>query len=105
MSFFDSEIVQNELNEINELQQKLIKDVFRYPSMSNREKEEHIEILSELLEKQKILYTRLSLSDDPKAIEMKSRVEESAKLLGFGNADINQVFNSMKMTIENLKKM
>jgi hypothetical protein len=105
MSFFDSEIVQNELKEINELQKKLMGDVFKYPTMSSEEKENHIEILSTLLEKQKILYTRLSLSDDPKAIEMKERVEESAKLLGFGDADVNQVFNSMKMTIENLKKI
>lgn len=105
MSFFDSEIVQNELLQIKELQQNLIKDVFRYPSMSPDEKQNHIKILSELLEKQKILYTRLSLSDDPKAIEMKKNVEESAKLLGFGDADVNQVFNSMKMTIENLKKI
>ena len=33
--------------------------------MSRKDKLEHIDKLTELLEKQKIMYARLSLSDDP----------------------------------------
>lgn len=103
MAFFDSEIVQQEIKNINELQIKIYKDMFKYPNMSREDKEEHINILSELLEKQQLLYTRLSLSDDPKAIEMKNQIVESSKLLGFRDLDINSIFRSMRMTIENLK--
>jgi hypothetical protein len=103
MSFFDSEIVQQELEDISNLQLKIGKDIFKFPTMTKEEKENHIQILSDLLEKQQLLYTRLSLSDDPKAIEMKNQVQESSKLLGFGNADIHSIFRSMKMTIQNLK--
>lgn len=103
MSFFDSEIVKQELKDISELQYKLGKDIFKFPTMTKEEKECHIQILSDLLEKQQLLYTRLSLSDDPKAIEMKTQIQESSKVLGFGNADINSIFRTMKMTIENLK--
>ncbi len=103
MSFFDSEIVKKELDDIYELQLKMGKEISRFPFMSNQEKSEHMEILSDLLEKQQLLYTRLSLSDDPKAIEMKNQIQESSKLLGFGNADIHSIFRSMKMTIKNLK--
>jgi hypothetical protein len=103
MSFFDSEIVQQEIEEINNLQSEISKQIFTFPSMSKSEKYEHMQSLSSLLEKQQLLYTRLSLSDDPKAIEMKKQIIESSKLLGFGNLDINSIFKSMKMTIENLK--
>jgi hypothetical protein len=103
MSFFDSEIVQQEIEDISDLQKTLSRDIFKFPSMTKEEKEEHMGVLEELLEKQQLLYTRLSLSDDPKAIEMKKQVVESSKLLGFGNADINTIFNSMKMTIKNIK--
>lgn len=103
MSFFDSEIVQKELEDINRLQREIAKEIFVFPSMTKEEKYEHMQILSTLLEKQQLLYTRLSLSDDPKAIEMKKQIIESSKLLGFGNLDVNSIFRSMKMTIENLK--
>lgn len=103
MSFFDSEIVQQEIEDINDLQRKIAKDIFKYPSMSKEEKEDHMNVLEDLLEKQQLLYTRLSLSDDPKAIEMKNQIVESSKLLGFGNTDVSTVFKSMKMTIKNIK--
>lgn len=103
MSFFDSEIVQQEIEDINELQLIIAKEIFKFPSMTKYEKQEHIQVLADLLEKQQLLYTRVSLSDDPKAIQMKNQIVESSKLLGFGDMDVHSVFNSMKMTIENLK--
>lgn len=104
MAFFDSEIVQKELEDINSIQKKIGRDLFNFPSMTKEEKYDHMQLLSELLEKQKLLYTRLSLSDDPKAIEMKNQITESSKILGFGDADINSIFRSMEMTIKNLKE-
>ena len=35
-------------------------------------------MLSDLLEKQRVMYTRLSLSDDPKAVEMKENLVKSS---------------------------
>jgi len=104
MSFFDSEIVKQELEDIYNMQLKIAKDVLKFPLMSKEERDEHVNLLSDLLEKQQLLYTRLSLSDDPKAVEMKNQIKESSKLLGFGDMDIHSIFRSMKMTIKNLKK-
>ena len=73
MSFFNSEFVKKEMEEITELQEKIYDSVFKFPTMNNKEKLEHIEILERLLNKQQILYTRLSLSDDPDAKEMKEK--------------------------------
>ena len=38
---------------------------------------------TDLLEKQKVMYTRLSLSDDPKAVEMKENLRKSVAMMGF----------------------
>jgi len=105
MSFFDSEIVKKELKSIETLQRQLTRSVLRLPIMSKVEKLEHVNLLSELLERQKILYTRVSLSDDPEAIEMKNRILESSKLLGCGNSgDMSIIFENMNKVIQRIKR-
>ena len=105
MSFFDSEMVQKEMDSIAEIQRKIVKELPSFFTMDKDEKLSHIDLLDDLLEKQQILYTRLSLSDDPDAIKMKTQMLESAEILGFGPIpDINEVFNSMRNTIDGLRK-
>ena len=104
-NFFDSEIIKEELEEINELQQEVYGDAFKLMRMSSAERVEHVENLETLLEKQKIMYTRVSLSDDPQAIEMKKNLEKSVKLMGFPTGtDMSQLFDAMDKTIEKLKQ-
>ena len=103
--FFDSEIIQEELKEINNLQEEIYASLFNFSAMSNEDKLKHVEILSNLLEKQKVMYTRLSLSDDPKAVEMKENLRKSVAMMGFPpETDMSMLFNSMNATIEALKK-
>ena len=102
--FFDSEIIQEELKEINDMQEKIYRSLFGFGMMSKEEKLEHIEILTNLLEKQRVMYTRLSLSDDPKAIEMKENLRKSVAMMGFPpETDMTMLFSSMNATIEALK--
>ena len=102
--FFDSEIIQEELKEINNLQEEIYGSLFNFSAMSNEDKLKHVEILSNLLEKQKVMYTRLSLSDDPKAVEMKENLRKSVAMMGFPpETDMSMLFNSMSATIEALK--
>ena len=74
--------------------------------MSNETKLEHIEKLQSLLEKQRVMYTRLSLSDDPMAVEMKENLRKSVALMGFPDQTLTcqVLFNSMNQTIESLKQ-
>jgi hypothetical protein len=73
--------------------------------MPREDKLEHIEKMTILLEKQRIMYTRLSLSDDPQAVEMKENLRRSVALMGFPpETDMNILFSSMTKTIESLKK-
>jgi len=102
--FFDSEIIQEELKEINNLQEKIYGSLFNFGVMTKEEKIENIEILTELLEKQRVMYTRLSLSDDPKAVEMKENLRRSVALMGFPpETDMSTLFNTMRATIDSLK--
>tara|TARA_Y100000592_G_scaffold77931_1_gene122351 strand:- start:253 stop:627 length:375 start_codon:yes stop_codon:yes gene_type:complete len=104
-NFFDSEIIQNELEEINELQKTLYRDVMEFSTMERDEQVEHIDLLTELLDRQKIMYARLSLSDDPEAINMKNHLQKSIPLMGFPTGtDMNLLFDGMKKTISQLKE-
>ena len=103
--FFDSEMIQNELNEINELQKFIYGSILTFGRMPREGKLEHIDKLTQLLEKQRIMYTRLSLSDDPQAVEMKENLKKSVAIMGFPpDTDMNLLFNSMNKTIESLKE-
>ena len=105
MSFFKSDVVRAEIAEINELQEDIYKNVFKFPTMTKEEKLEHVKILEKLLDKQKVLYTRLSLSDDPEAIQMKERITESASMMGLpSNVDMNVIFNNMSQMLDVMKQ-
>jgi hypothetical protein len=105
MSFFNSEVVRAEMTEIGELQEEVYQNVFKFPTMSREEKLNHVKILEKLLDKQKVLYTRLSLSDDPEAIKMKERISESATMMGLpSNVDMNVIFNNMSSMLEVMKE-
>ena len=104
-NFFDSEIVREELNEINELQQEVYGKILNVMNLTPEEQVEHIDKLKLLLEKQKVMYTRLSLSDDPAALKLKNQIEQSVVVMGFPQGtDMNVLFDNMDKTINNLKK-
>ena len=103
--FFDSNIVQKELQEINELQMSIYKNAMKFGVFSREDKVDHIEKLTELLERQRVMYTRISLSKDPEAIDLKKHLQKSVELLGFPEGtDMMLLFSGMSNTIDNLKK-
>ena len=102
--FFQSDIIQEELNEINRMQEKIYGSLLAFSSMSREEKIEHIDLLTNLLEKQQVMYTRLSLSDDPQAIEMKENLRKSVTMMGFPpDTNMQSLFDSMNATIKSLR--
>ena len=105
MSFFDSEIVRSEMAEIHELQEDVYENFMKFPYMNNADKAHHIDQLSKLLEKQKIVYARLSLSEDPDAKEMKENIMRSAKSMGLpANVDVARMFDQMSEVIGMMKR-
>lgn len=105
MSFFNSEIVQEELKEISNLQEKLYGSMFSFPGMSVKDKIEHIECMEILLEKQTVLYQRLCLSDDPEAKDMKKRILDSATMMGLDpKEDMNILFRNMVKLLKTMRQ-
>ena len=105
MSFFKSDIVQQELKEIGELQEKIYKKVWEFPNMDSSAKLVHVELLEELLNKQRVLYTRMTLSDDPSAKEMKESIMVQQDNSGSHQMSIlAYVFGNMTHIIDNMKK-
>ena len=105
MSFFSSEIVRAEMVEISELQEEVYSNVFKFPAMSREEKLEHVKLLERLLDKQKVLYTRMTLSDDSEAKEMKERIVDAAIVMGMPpGTDMNIILNNMSKMLEVMKE-
>ena len=104
MKFFQSPVVRAEMAEISELQEEVYSNVFKFPSMTKEDQLYHVEILTKLIEKQKILYARVSLSDDPEAQKMKDNIIESASMMGIPNSvDMSKVFEQMRTMVQTLK--
>ena len=105
MNFFDSEVVRKEMTDIQELQEEVYGSVFNFPQMDREEQADHIELLIELLEKQRVLYTRMSLSDDPEAKKMKENIQQSAVMMGMPkDVDMATVFANMEKMIEVMRQ-
>ena len=104
MSFFNSEIVRADMTEISELQEEIYESIFRFPSMDREDKIGHLNLLENLLKKQQVLYTRLSLSDDPEAKNMKKKIMDSALVMGLNpDTDMNVIFNNMSKILEAMR--
>ena len=105
MSFFDSDIVRAEMTEVQELKEEVYSNVMKFYYMNDADKKHHIGLLEKLIEKQKIMYTRLSLSDDPNAIEMKEQILSSAVMMGLPkDIDMTIFFNQMSEMINMMKQ-
>ena len=103
--FFQSDIERESIEEMLEIQERIIQDTYKAPTMSREEKRNHVELMRTFLEKQKNLYFRLSLSDDPEALKMKERIQDAAKFLGFDGNNVNQLFSEMENTLDRLDKI
>jgi hypothetical protein len=102
--FFDSDIVKENLNELSDLQEKIATQIFEIPFLDVEKRKEHLQLMKEFLEKQKLMFVRLSLSDDPEAIETKNNMMRSAKILGLrDDQNINDLFDILQKTIDKLE--
>jgi len=102
--FFDSAIIREEMEEIFHIQKELYQVIMQFGAMDDAEKREHMDKLKGLLDKQEVMWTRLSLSDDPEAIEMKEKIKMTSAAMGFKDVDMNVIFKNMRNTLDNLAK-
>ena len=103
--FFTSDMVQKTIMELAQLQQQLVTEMPYLPEMDDEQKHEHLDTLRTFLEKQKLFFFRISLSDDPAAREMKDRLLDAAKLFGVQD-EINTMesfFAKLDSTIKDIE--
>lgn len=104
-NFFSSSAVRQSMKELGELQEELATQVFLIPFFSKEEKRAHLDLMKVFLEKQKNLFFRMSLSDDPEALETKDQILKSAKMLGLKEGQgMNEFFEVLENTIDTLDK-
>ena len=102
--FFESEIVREQLESISKLQQEIYGNTMSFATMPRADKLEHVDKLTELLEKQEIMYARLSLSDDPEARDLLNTLKSSIALMGFPpTMDMNTFFDNISKTVQTLR--
>ena len=107
MGFQDSEFVQTEIKTINALQDRLAEITMAFPELDADEKQEYIEIVTELLNKQRVLWTRVELSkkDDPAAQKMADEVRKVMNAVGIPkDVSVSEVFGNIDQMVEALKK-
>lgn len=83
---------------------QIIEDSFNNPILDENKKKEYIELMKTFLKKQKDLYLRFSLSDNPEALEMKTYLKETNKRLGFSGNNDNDLFSELENTINRIDK-
>lgn len=104
-NFFDSSVVRQSMKELGDLQEELASQILLIPFFNKEERKAHLDLMREFLEKQKNLFFRMSLSDDPKALEVKNQILQSAKMLGLKEGQgINEFFDLLENTIIALDK-
>tara|TARA_B100001250_G_scaffold300738_1_gene262415 strand:+ start:74 stop:409 length:336 start_codon:yes stop_codon:yes gene_type:complete len=103
--FFQSDVVRETIAELTKIQQELVMEMPYLPMMKEEQKKEHLQKLKMFLEKQKIFFFRISLSDDKEAIEMKDRLMDAAKMFGVEDEvdSMDAFFNKLNATIKELE--
>ncbi|AIX17437.1 hypothetical protein Syn7803C76_217 [Synechococcus phage ACG-2014b] len=100
MSFFKSEQVQENLQDIFNTYQEVASMTSQLGKMNTKEKLSHIEDCKVLIDKQKTFYGRLCLasSEDPEAADMKTRINALSQ--AFGYLDLAECMDAMVETLE-----
>ena len=100
MTFFQSEVVQKELHDM----QELYMDINRMGLMLNVEqKRDQLTKMLRLIELQQTMYMRVILSEDPDAKQLVDQVKNAAQMLGMPPDEIGpQFYEKLKENVYNM---
>ena len=100
MKFFQSEVVQKELTQM----QDLYMEINKMGLMLNvTQKKEQLVKMLRLIELQQTMYMRVTLSDDPEAKKLVDQVKNAAAMLGMPKDEVGpQFYDKLK---DNVYKM
>ena len=105
MSFFKSDIVRGDIQEMMELQQFCFRSAMNFILLESDRKIEYFEALEKLIEKQKIFYARAKLSDDPEAKSVIDTMKQGIVMLGATpNTTIESMFDDLLRKVEHMRQ-
>ena len=98
--FFNSDQVQNNLQDIFNTYQEVAAMTAQLSTMSLQDRLDHIEDCKDLIDKQKTFYGRLCLaaSEDSEAADMKARINALSN--AFGYKDLAECMDAMLSTLD-----
>jgi hypothetical protein len=100
MSFFEQELIRDELEEMTSLYQTLAKMMYGPDGKTEETRKECLDKLERLVELQELLYFRAKYSSDKEAEEFVEMIRASAIFLGVpSHVDVSQIFIQMKDVI------
>lgn len=103
--FFQSEMVRGDLQEMTDLQMYCMRASSMLPALSPVKLNEYYDVLIQLIEKQKIFYARIKLSDDPDAVQMADMMREMTLMLGANpNESIYEMFDELVNRVNEQKE-
>jgi len=104
MSFFEEEIIRNELIEMQKLYEEIREVAINPHEQSKEDRLECLDKLGRLVELQEFLYFRAKYSSDEEAKEFAEMLKMSAVFLGVPqNVDVSEIFVHMRQDIERAK--
>ena len=104
MSFFQSELVRGDIQEMMELQQFCFRSAMNFVLLNDEKKLEYFEKLSELIDKQKTFYFRIKLSDDPEAVSVLETMKQGIIMLGATpGTTVEEMFDELLEKVQVMK--
>ena len=105
MTFFQSDIIKGDIQEMLELQQFCFRSAMNFVLLDYDRKKEYFDALVRLIEKQKVFYARIELSDDPEAKSVKETMKQGIIMLGATpNTRMQDMFDELLEKVEGFKE-
>ena len=97
---------KDELQELTDLQMYCVRASSMLPALSPIKLDEYYDVLIKLIEKQKLFYARIKLSDDPEAQQMAELMREMTIMLGAKpEQPIYEMFDELVERVNEQKKL
>ena len=104
MSFFKSELVRGDIQEMMEMQQFCFRSAMNFVLLDDERKLQYFDVLESLIEKQKVFYFRIKLSDDPEAVSVLETMKQGVVMLGATpDTPIEQMFDELLEKVQSMK--
>ena len=104
MSFFQSDIIRGDIQEMMDLQQFCFRSAMNFVLLDDERKLDYFEKLELLIEKQKTFYFRIKLSDDPEAVSVLETMKQGIVMLGATpGTTVEQMFDELLQKVQFMK--